>query len=86
MRHRFSPTQMREAWFFFFLLGLIMLNYPFLVIFNKPVYVLGLPLLTMYFFVGWPLSIGVVFIFSRCLPVEESQEEVGQDTEQGTRQ
>ena len=81
MGMKFSPTQMREAWFFFFLLGLVMLNYPFLLIFNKPVCFLGIPLPVLYVFIGWPLSILVVFIFSRCLIIEEEQNEATQDSD-----
>jgi len=56
---------LREAWRLFFFLGIILINYPFVQIFNKPVLVAGIPLLLLYFLIGWPLSIFVIFIFSR---------------------
>jgi hypothetical protein len=59
-----SPTRLREAWGIFFFLGLVMLNYPFLHIFNKEVQFFGIPLLLLYLLIGWPLSIGIVFLFS----------------------
>lgn len=62
---RRKPFQYRDAWLAFFVLGIIMLNYPFLVIFNKTTPVFGIPLLILYFFLGWPLSILVIFLFSR---------------------
>lgn len=60
-----KPFQYKDAWLAFFVLGIIMLNYPFLVIFNKTTPVFGIPLLILYFFVGWPLSIFVIYIFAR---------------------
>lgn len=68
-----SPALLREAWIFFFVLGLVMLNYPFLVIFNRLILVLNIPLSVLYFLVGWPLSIVVIYFFSRGLSVEEEQ-------------
>ncbi len=56
--------RLREAWGIFFFLGLVMLNYPFLHIFNKDVQIFGTPLLVLYLLVGWPLSIGIVYLFS----------------------
>ena len=56
---------LREAWRLFFFLGIILINFPFVQIFDKPVLVAGIPLLLLYFLVGWPLSIFVIFIFSR---------------------
>jgi len=42
----------------------VMLNFPFLHIFNKDVLVFGLPLIIIYLFVGWPISILVIYLFS----------------------
>lgn len=56
---------LREAWRLFFFLGIILINYPFVQIFDKPILVAGIPLLLLYFLAGWPLSIFVIFIFSR---------------------
>jgi hypothetical protein len=62
-----NPLHLRDAWVIFFMLGLVMLNFPFLHIFNKDVQVFGIPLLILYLMVGWPLSILVVYLFSLML-------------------
>ncbi len=58
-------THLKEIWILLFLLGVTMLNYPFIHIFNKDLLVFGFPLLFIYFILGWPISILIVFIFSR---------------------
>jgi predicted membrane protein len=59
--HRLS---LKESWVIFFILGLIMLNYPFLSIFNKPIILLGFPLSFIYIFGGWWVSILVIYLFT----------------------
>jgi hypothetical protein len=56
--------QLRESWLIFFVFGIVLLNYPFLNIFNKPDVIFGLPLLFAYFFVGWGISIFIIFLFT----------------------
>jgi len=58
-----DSQQLREAWLLFFILGIVMLNFPFLEIFNKSAVIFGIPVLFLYFFVGWPSSILVIFLF-----------------------
>lgn len=65
-----DSIQLREAWLLFFFLGIVMLNFPFLEIFNKTATILGIPVLFLYFFIGWPSSILVIFLFSRQLERE----------------
>ncbi len=62
-----KPPQIRDAWVLFFIMGIIMINYPFIHIFNKDISIFGIPLLVFYFLVGWPLSILVVAIFAHVL-------------------
>lgn len=62
-----NPNQIREAWVLCFLLGVVMLNYPFVHIFNKETMVLGIPSLFLYFMFGWPASILVIYLFCRTL-------------------
>lgn len=62
-----KPFRNKDAWLAFFVLGIIMLNYPFIVICNKTTPVFGIPMLVLYFLVGWPLSIIVILIFSRSI-------------------
>ena len=55
--------QLRESWIIFFILGIIMMTFPFLHIFNKPVLLFGAPLLFLYLTVGWIISIIVIYLF-----------------------
>ncbi|HXE96564.1 MAG TPA: hypothetical protein VN642_09175 [Dongiaceae bacterium] len=55
--------QLRESWLIFFILGLIMLTFPFLHIFNRPILLFGFPLLFLYLTVGWLISIVVIYLF-----------------------
>lgn len=67
MKHLFTQIinrlQLRESWIIFFILGIIMMTFPFLHIFNKPVLMLGVPLLFLYLTVGWIISIIVIYLF-----------------------
>ena len=65
--HRLSLT---ESWIIFFILGIIMLDYPFLHIFNKPAVLLNLPLLFIYFIGGWCISIIVIYLFTRSIKTD----------------
>lgn len=56
--------QLRESWVIFFVLGIIMLNFPFLHIFNKSDTLFGFPLLFLYFTLGWAFSIFVIYLFT----------------------
>lgn len=56
--------QLPESWFIFFILGIIMMNFPFLHIFNKPETIFGNPLMFLYLFIGWPISIFVIYLFT----------------------
>ena len=60
-----GPGRMKEGWVLCFILGIVMLNYPFLHIFNKSATLFGIPVLILYLFIGWPISIVVIFLFSR---------------------
>ena len=55
---------LRDAWVIWFVLGVVMLNYPFLHIFNKDINVFGIPLTILYFYIGWPVSIFIIYLFS----------------------
>lgn len=57
--------RLKETWAICFVLGLIMMNYPFISIFNKPTLPFGIPLLYLYLLAGWGFSIFIVFLFSR---------------------
>jgi predicted Kef-type K+ transport protein len=55
---------LKDAWVIWFVLGVVMLNYPFMHIFNKSLLIFGVPLVILYFFIGWPVSIFVIYLFS----------------------
>lgn len=59
-----NRLQLRESWIIFFILGLILVNFPFLHIFNKSDTTFGIPLLFTYFFVGWGTSIFIIYLFT----------------------
>ena len=58
-------SSIKEAWVLCMILGLIMINFPFIHIFNTPGMIFGIPKLVLYFFVGWPASIAVIWFFVR---------------------
>jgi uncharacterized membrane protein len=43
-----------------FLLGCVLFNYPLLILFNRPLEVLGVPLLYAYLFLAWAGLIGLM--------------------------
>lgn len=57
--------KLKDTWVICFVLGLVMMNYPFIRIFNKPVLSFGIPLLYLYLLAGWVFSIFIVYLFSR---------------------
>ena len=77
-----SPVRIKEIWLIMFLLGMIMINYPFVHIFNKDVLIFGYPLTFLYFMLGWPASILVVYLFARHAP--DDYEDDGDDQEKGS--
>lgn len=71
-----TRDKLRQWWWIAFALGLLMINYPFLQIFNTSAFVFGLPLLFLYFLVGWAVSIGVIVVYAVALrraPPEEQR-------------
>lgn len=59
--------QHRESWVIFFIVGIIMMNFPFLNIFNKPDLLFGFPLLFLYLTGGWAVSIFVIYLFTHAI-------------------
>ncbi|BAI81126.1 conserved hypothetical protein [Deferribacter desulfuricans SSM1] len=56
-------SRITTVWLFLFILGFIFINYPFITIFDKRVFIFGIPLIYLYFFIGWFGSILVVYVF-----------------------
>ena len=76
-------VRLKEGWGIFCLLGIIMLNYPFIHIFNKPNDVIaGFPLMVLYLFIGWPISIGVIYLFARYLISPEDLNNTNEETDE----
>lgn len=67
---KIDHSSTREAWVLCLILGIVMLNFPFLQIFNTDRQIAGIPLTVLYLFLGWPISIGVIFLFVRRLDEE----------------
>lgn len=79
-------SHLKEAWVLCFLLGIIMLNYPFIHIFNKERLVFGIPLLVLYLLVGWPISILVIYLFTRNLKNNSINNDSGADSRKGKKE
>lgn len=78
LRHALlSRLSLRESWVIFFILGFVMINYPFIEIFNKPYRIFSIPLLYLYFIVGWAISIGVIHLFTRAIDQPEDEQDEG---------
>lgn len=58
-----SRSKLRQWWWIALVLGALMINYPFLQIFNRDTTLFGLPLLFLYFMVGWAASIAVIGLY-----------------------
>ena len=74
MAHR-GASRIRQMWMALFVLGAVLINYPFLMIFDRPMHLMGIPLLYLYFFVGWSISIGVIALYARSVRQEHGDEE-----------
>ena len=72
---------LKDAWLILFILGVVMLNYPFLHIINKDILIFGFPLTILYFFIGWPASIFVVYLFSIYLGQHSEKESAEEEQE-----
>lgn len=60
-----QKSSIREAWVLCLILGLVMINFPLIHIFNTDRLIFGIPQLALYFFIGWPISIAVIWFFVR---------------------
>jgi hypothetical protein len=59
-----NRAKLRQWWLIALVVGVSMINYPFLQIFNRPVFIGGFTLLSLYFVVGWALSIAVIALYA----------------------
>jgi len=80
LKHTFlKRLSLKESWVILFILGLIMMNYPFLDIFNKSTLLFGFPLTYIYLIGGWGISILVIYLFTLSLKHEKTSDH-GSDT------
>ena len=75
-----QESSIREAWVLCLILGLVMINFPFVHIFNTELLIFGIPQLVLYFFIGWPISIAVIWLFARY--VEEGSQNSSEGVEE----
>jgi len=69
--------RLRESWIFFFVLGFIMINHPFIDIFDKPYEIFGIPLFFLYLYCGWALSIIVIYLFVSTINLPDDSNDKG---------
>jgi hypothetical protein len=73
-RRLLKHLRLRESWVIFFILGIIMMDYPFIHIFNKAERVFGIPMLLLYLQGGWLVSIAVIYLFTRAIPPDDKDD------------
>lgn len=69
--------RLRESWVIFFVMGIVMMNYPFTQIFNKPWRIFHIPQLYLYFQVGWAVSIIVIYLFTKAIDLPDDDHDEG---------
>ena len=62
-----SYLNLKETWVIFFILGFIMLNFPFIHVFSTPRPIFGIPALFLYLFLGWMISICIIYLFVKAI-------------------
>ncbi len=67
MKGGWTRARLQQWWWIGFVLGTLMINYPFLTIFDRPVLVGGYPVLFLYFVLGWAASIGAIALYAWAL-------------------
>lgn len=70
--------RLKESWVIFFILGVVMMNYPFIQIFNKPFNLFEIPQLFFYFQAGWAISIFVIYLFTKAIDLPEDEHDKGE--------
>ena len=71
---RGGASRIRQIWMALFILGAVLINYPFLMVFDRPVHLAGIPLLYLYFILGWGASIAVIALYARAVGDEPDEE------------
>jgi hypothetical protein len=71
--HFFKRLNLNESWIIFFVLGIIMMNYPFINIFNRSAQLFGIPVFYLYMYTGWLVSILVIYLFVKAIDHEDTE-------------
>lgn len=53
----------KELWIILLVVGVIILNYPLITIFNQIIFLWGYPLFFIYLYLGWIVSILVIYLY-----------------------
>ncbi len=83
MKQHHVDNTLREAWVMFMILGMIMINFPFIHIFDGDISSLGIPGLVVYFMYGWPASIAVIWLFVRRLEQDNEEQQTADHDSMG---
>jgi len=75
----FRRLHLKETWVVFFILGLIMMNFPFIRIFFSTKRIFGIPILFHYLTWGWLISIGLIYLFVKAINLPEQKKKRGED-------
>jgi hypothetical protein len=70
--------RLKDAWVIFFILGIIMMNYPFIKIFSEASSLFNIPALYLYLQFGWLISISVIYLFVKALDPTDEQDQEGE--------
>lgn len=74
----FRRLRLKDAWVIFFILGIIMMNYPFIKIFSEAPSFFDIPALYLYLHFGWLISIFVIYMFVKALDPNDEQGHEGE--------
>lgn len=69
---------LKETWVIFFILGIIMMNYPFIHMFYTQRILLNMPVLFLYLYLGWLVSIIVIFLFVKAIDLPQDKNSTGE--------
>lgn len=78
MEHKFLTRvllhlNLKETWVILFILGIIMMNYPIIHIFDTPSRIFGMPALFIYLIIGWLISIGFIYLFVKAISLDDQE-------------
>lgn len=57
----------KDWWLILLVVGIVILNYPLISIFDRDIDIFGFPLFFIYLYVGWIISIFVIYLYVKML-------------------